>query len=59
MRAQELLKARLQLPRALHGLCFRIIDELSLRYSLGTPPLSNSWIIFIIWLSIALNRTPH
>ena len=23
------------------------------------PPLSNSWIIFIIWLYIALNRTPN
>ena len=25
---------------------------------LGTAPLSNSWIINIIWLYIALNRTP-
>ena len=25
---------------------------------LGTAPLSNSWIISIIWLYIALNRTP-
>ena len=23
------------------------------------PPLSNSWIISIIWLYIALNRTPN
>ena len=23
------------------------------------PSLSNSWIIFIIWLYIALNRTPN
>ena len=23
------------------------------------PPLSNSWIINIIWLYIALNRTPN
>ena len=23
------------------------------------PPLSNSWIIIIIWLYIALNRTPN
>ena len=23
------------------------------------PPLSNSWIITIIWLYIALNRTPN
>ena len=23
------------------------------------PPLSNSWIILIIWLYIALNRTPN
>ena len=23
------------------------------------PPLSNTWIIVIIWLYIALNRTPH
>ena len=23
------------------------------------PPLSNSWIIFIIWLHIARNRTPN
>ena len=23
------------------------------------PPLSNSWIIVIIWLYIALNRTPN
>ena len=27
-------------------------------YLLGTAPLSNSWII-IIWLYIALNRTPN
>ena len=26
---------------------------------LGTAPLSNSWIILIIWLYIALNRTPN
>ena len=26
---------------------------------LGTAPLSNSWIISIIWLYIALNRTPN
>ena len=25
---------------------------------MGTAPLSNSWIISIIWLYIALNRTP-
>ena len=23
------------------------------------PPLSNSWIIILIWLYIALNRTPN
>ena len=23
------------------------------------PPLSNSWMIFIVWLYIALNRTPN
>ena len=23
------------------------------------PPLSNSWIIDIVWLYIALNRTPN
>ena len=23
------------------------------------PPLSNSWIIFIVWLYIALNKTPN
>ena len=23
------------------------------------PPLSNSWIIIIVWLYIALNRTPN
>ena len=23
------------------------------------PPLSNSWIIVIIWLYVALNRTPN
>ena len=23
------------------------------------PPLSNSWIIFILWLYIALNRIPN
>ena len=23
------------------------------------PPLSNSWIIRIVWLYIALNKTPH
>ena len=27
--------------------------------SLGTAPLTNSWIITIIWLYIALNRTPN
>ena len=27
--------------------------------NLGTAPLSNSWIIIIIWLYIALNRTPN
>ena len=27
--------------------------------SLGTAPLSNSWIMTIIWLCIALNRTPN
>ena len=31
-----------------------------LDYALGTAPsLSNSWIISIIWLFIALNRTPN
>ena len=30
-----------------------------LGFRLGTaPPLSNSWLILIIWLYIALNRTP-
>ena len=28
-------------------------------YILGTPPLSNSWIVSIIWVYIALNRTPN
>ena len=28
-------------------------------FMLGTAPLSNSWIISIIWLYIALNRTPN
>ena len=23
------------------------------------PPLSNSWIILILWLYVALNRTPN
>ena len=27
-------------------------------HELGTAPLSNSWITIIIWLYIALNRTP-
>ena len=26
---------------------------------LGTAPLSNSWMIILIWLYIALNRTPN
>ena len=26
---------------------------------LGTAPLSNSWIMIIIWFYIALNRTPN
>ena len=26
---------------------------------LGTAPLGNSWIISIMWLYIALNRTPN
>ena len=31
-----------------------------LGFRLGTaPPLGNSWIIVIIWLYIALNRTPN
>ena len=28
-------------------------------FKLGTAHLSNSWIIIIIWLYIALNRTPN
>ena len=29
-------------------------------FRLGTaPPLSNSWIRIIIWLYLALNRTPN
>ena len=28
-------------------------------YRLGTAPLSNSWRTIIIWLYIALNRTPN
>ena len=28
-------------------------------FRLGTAPLSNSWIIIIVWLYIALNRTPN
>ena len=27
--------------------------------TLGTAPLSDSWIIIIIWLYIALNRSPN
>ena len=34
--------------------------RISLGFRLGTaPPLSNSWIMNIIWLYIALNRTPN
>ena len=32
---------------------------LEIRYTLDTAPVSNSWIIFIIWIHIALNRTPN
>ena len=28
-------------------------------FRLGTAPLSQSWIISILWLYIALNRTPN
>ena len=31
----------------------------SIPYPWILPPLSNSWIIDIIWLHIALNRTPN
>ena len=33
------------------------VSELGFR--LGTAPLTNSWIIFILWSYIALNRTPN
>ena len=33
------------------------VEDLGCR--LGTAPLSNSWIISIIWVYIALNRTPN
>ena len=33
--------------------------QIYLVLGLGTAPLSNSWIIIIIWLYIALNRTPN
>ena len=29
------------------------------QYTKGIAALSNSWIIFLIWLYIALNRTPN
>ena len=32
------------------------VKELNLGYR---PPLSNSWILIIIWLYIALNRIPN
>ena len=36
-------------------------DRVFLRKGIGwvLPPLSNSWIIPVIWLYIALNRTPN
>ena len=33
--------------------------DLSLGLGWILPPLSNSWMIFSIWLYIALNRTPN
>ena len=40
------------------GLAFAL--PLNLELALGTgPPLSNSWIINVIWLYIARNRTPY
>ena len=43
------------------GLRFGIpgLAELYGTYSVLPPPLSNSWIISILWLYIALNGTPN
>ena len=43
--------AELRFNFGFSGLCFG--------FKLGTAPLSNSWIIIIIWLYIALKRTPN
>ena len=39
------------------GLGFRGLGFMGLGWVL--PPFSNFWTIHIIWLSIALNRTPN
>ena len=54
--ARDELQQKLSLTDLLLGLLGGIP-----RLGLGSvlPPLSNSWIISIIWLKIALNRTPN
>ena len=37
----------------------RIVRGRVIGSKLGTAPLSNSWMIIVIWLYIALNRTPN
>ena len=36
-----------------------MVEAHSIEYRLGTASPSNSWIIIIIWLYIALNRNPN
>ena len=37
----------------------RVWEFLKIRFRFSTAPLSNSWIILIVWLYIAFNRTPN
>ena len=40
------------------ALTARVMQLVDIPISWVLPPLSNSWIIHILWLYIALNRTP-